>query len=72
MLEVTTIGSHAGNQGFFLHQDVPPAHMVRVMHQANCPGSLKRITLPKLSRFEPTGLSCGAILEKYYKLQLKL
>jgi len=38
MLEVTTIGIHAGNKGFIFYQDGTPAHTAQDWLQANRPG----------------------------------
>jgi len=75
MLEVTTIGSHAGSQGFIFYQDGTPAQMMRIMQgwlQSNCLGLLKRIIGPQtLHSLDLNPLHWGAMLEKYHKLQLK-
>jgi len=71
MLEVTTIGSHAGRRGLIFYQDVTPGHVVRVCKQTVL-GSLKHYLIPKLSRFKPAGLSrLRRHAGKVHKLRLK-
>jgi len=69
MLEVTTISSYAGIQGFIFH-------MVRVAQdwlQANCPGFIEKNHWPPNSPdLNPLDYHAwGVMLEKYHKLQLK-
>jgi len=59
MIKVTTIGSYAGSRCFIFQQDSAPVHIACLTQdwlKANYPGFIERISNPKLSRFEPTGL----------------